>query len=136
MNRISTKAHGVADYATGALLLAAPRLLRLESARSRALLRAAGGGAPAYSLFPHYELGVRRTLPMKAHLALDAAAGALLASSPWVLGLKSEGTRDWLAPLAFGAGELAAAALTQPVPGDRAADRGGPPEQVVPTQAP
>ncbi|HEX8103610.1 MAG TPA: hypothetical protein VF533_13425 [Solirubrobacteraceae bacterium] len=116
---ISTKVHGVADYATSALLLAAPTVLRLKNRRSSLLLRAAGGGVLATSLLTDYELGAVRKLPMPAHLALDAATGALLAGSPWLLGLKGKHAREWLPGLVVGAGEIAAAALTERRPADR-----------------
>ena len=116
---IGTKAHGVADYATSALLLAAPSVLRFQNRRSALLLRAAGGGVLATSLLTDYELGVARKLPMPAHLALDAATGALLAGSPWLLGLRGKHAREWLPGLIVGVGEIAAAALTERRPGDR-----------------
>jgi hypothetical protein len=46
-----------------------------------------GLGAIAYSLFIDYELGVVRTIPMTAHLGLDAGSGVILAASPWIFGL-------------------------------------------------
>jgi hypothetical protein len=127
MQRIPTKTHGVLDYATGALLLAAPRLLALRTARTSALLRAAGGGTLAASLLTDYELGVKRTLPMRTHLALDLATGALLAGGPWVLGSARRGAREWLPGLLMGATEIAIAARTEPRPADRAATPAPPP---------
>ncbi len=73
---VSTKTHGVIDYATAGTLLAAPVLLRGAGARGRLALSVAGGGVLATSLLTDYELGLRRVIPMKAHLALDAATGA------------------------------------------------------------
>lgn len=116
--RIPTKLHGVADYSTAAMLLAAPALLR-QDVRSAAIMRAVGGGILATSLLTDYELGVRRRVPMPVHLALDAACGAVLAAAPWVLGTARRGPREWLPGVLVGVGELAGAALTERTPGDR-----------------
>ena len=115
MNRpISTRTHGLIDYTTGALLLAAPELLRLRGVRASALApRLAGAGATAYSALTDYELGFARRIPMRAHLALDAASGAMLAASPWVLGYARHGRRHWLPHVLVGTGEILAAAATK-----------------------
>ena len=106
MRIVSTKSHGVLDYLTGAALLAASKALGLEDTPSSArALQLAGGGATAYSLLTDYELGVAKVLPMPVHLALDAASGALLASSPWLFGFASNGTRYWLPHVLVGAQE-------------------------------
>lgn len=114
MQRVPTRIHGVVDYATGALLLAAPNLLGFLDRRSTAMFRIAGGSALAYSLLTDYELGLYKKLPMPAHLALDAGTGVLLAVSPWRLGYAKRGVREWLPAVLIGAGEIAAAALTEP----------------------
>ena len=107
---IPTKVHGVVDYATSGALLAAPELFRLKDVRSSALTpRVAGAAATAYSALTDYELGVVKALPMKAHLALDAASGALLAASPWVLGNRKHGVRHWLPHTVVGLSEVAVA---------------------------
>ncbi|MDQ3866273.1 MAG: hypothetical protein M3304_05540 [Actinomycetota bacterium] len=107
---IPTKVHGVIDYATSGALLAAPELFRLKEVRRSALApRLAGAAATAYSAFTDYELGVVKALPMKAHLALDAASGVLLASSPWALGYRRNGVRHWLPHTLVGLSELAVA---------------------------
>ena len=112
MQRLSTRTHGFLDYGSAVAMLAAPAALKLP-ARSSAMLRAAGGGALVYSLLTDYELGVLRKLPVRAHLALDAASGAGLAAAPFLLG-KAATPRVWAAHLVAGLGEIAAAALTDP----------------------
>lgn len=130
MQRIPTKVHGYVDYATGAFLLAAPRALGLRDRRSAAALRLAGGGALAYSLLTDYEAGVRRVIPMKAHLALDAGSGLALLTSPWRRGYAFRGPSEWLPLVLAGLSEIAAAALTQTTPGDGDATASVPPSTI------
>lgn len=107
---VPTKVHGVLDYATGPALVAAPTLLGLNGSRASALApRLAGAAASVYAPLTDYELGAVKALPMKAHLALDAAGGALLAASPWVLGYRRHGVRHWLPHTLVGLGEVAVA---------------------------
>lgn len=109
-NVVPTRVHGAIDYATSGALLAAPELLRLKDVRASALApRVAGAAEGAYSALTDYELGAVKALPMRAHLALDAAGGALLAASPWVLGTRRHGVRHWLPHTALGLGEVALA---------------------------
>jgi hypothetical protein len=95
---VSTKTHGVLDLVTSGTLLAAPRLLGLEK-ESRA----------ASVMLTDYEFGLVKVLPMRAHLAMDAASGAFLASSPWLLGFANNGPRYWVPHALMGAGEVLAA---------------------------
>ncbi len=106
---VSTKTHGVLDLVTSGTLLAAPRLLGLEESRAASVLRMAGGGALVYSMLTDYEFGLVRVLPMRAHLAMDAASGAFLASSPWLLGFAKNGPRYWVPHALMGVGEILAA---------------------------
>jgi hypothetical protein len=107
---VSTKTHGVLDLVTSGTLLAAPRLLGLEKeSRAASVLRMAGGGALVYSMLTDYEFGLVKVLPMRAHLAMDAASGAFLASSPWLLGFANNGPRYWVPHALMGAGEVLAA---------------------------
>jgi hypothetical protein len=111
---IPTRVHGIVDYVTGAALVAAPELFRLKGVRrSPRVPRLLGTGATAYSLLTDYELGAVKLLPMRAHLALDAAGGAVLALSPWLLGTARHGKRHWLPHALVGAGEVAVALLTK-----------------------
>ncbi len=114
---IPTSVHGVLDYVTGSALLAAPELFRLKDVPSAALTpRLTGAGATAYSLLTDYEFGAVRLLPMPVHLALDAMSGALLATSPWLLGYAKNGPRYWLPHALVGASEILAALATKTQP--------------------
>jgi hypothetical protein len=53
----------------------------------------------AYSLITDYELSVRRVIPLRAHLALDAVVSGLLITSPFVMGFAST---TWLPHLLLG----------------------------------
>ena len=132
---VSTKTHGVIDYATAGALLGAPALLRGADLLARLALTVAGGGILATSLLTDYELGARRVVPMKVHLALDAATGAGLLAAPFLLGAKGAGIGGWLPHLLAGAGEVAAALLTEREPGDRSPAAGAPAEAEEPPAA-
>ena len=112
---ISTRLHGVLDYLTGSMLVAAPLVVGLDfrSAAGRALC-ISGAAHAGYSALTDYELGAVRLLPMRAHLALDAAGAVALATSPWMLGTTGRGRRHWLPHVLFALWELPAVALSDP----------------------
>lgn len=111
---VSTKTHGVLDLVSAGALLAAPRLLGLDDVpRAASVLRMAGGGAAAYSMLTDYEFGLVKVLPMPVHLAMDAASGVFLASSPWLFGFARNGTRYWLPHVLMGAADVMAAVATR-----------------------
>ncbi len=117
---IPTFAHGILDYATGSALLAAPELFKLKDVPASALApRIAGGGAAAYSLLTDYELGAVKLLPMKIHLALDAASGVMLAASPWLFGFAKQGKSYWLPHLLVGTQEILASVMTKTEPSNK-----------------
>jgi len=114
----------VISYSVSGLLLAAPELLGLKQVPLAALApRAAGATALSYSLLTDFELGARRVLPLRIHLALDAAGGALLAAAPWLLGFAAEGRRFWMPHLLAGSGVTGVAALSRTEPDDDARSR-------------
>jgi hypothetical protein len=91
MRFISTRVHGVLDYLTAGVLIAAPSTLGFRRhSMQRWLPLALGVGTIGYSLLTDYELGPFKVIPMPMHLALDAANGALLAASPWLFGFAEE----------------------------------------------
>ena len=84
---VTSKIHGVLDYATGAQLQLVPdRHLRI-----------AGAIHAGYSLFTDYEMGVVKVIPYRVHLLLDAL---------WVLGVAAGGKRRHLAIAAWEAAAL------------------------------
>jgi hypothetical protein len=113
MKPISTRTHGMLDFATAGALCIVPRLLRLD-ARVTMLLTAAGAGAVAYSLVTKYEYGLMPLLPMKGHLVLDAGSGLSLCAAPIVMGTQDPMARNLL--LGMGVWEIAAALMTQTRP--------------------
>jgi hypothetical protein len=114
MRFIPTQAHAVLDYLTGGTLIAAPRVLGITDEPAAAkVLEVAGGAATAYSLVTDYELGLVKVLPMRTHLLLDAASGALIAASPWLFGFAGRGTRYWVPHAVLGAMEILAALTTK-----------------------
>jgi hypothetical protein len=87
MRMISTRTHGVIDYVTGILLIAAPWLFGFANGTAAQWVPVILGAIVILqSLITDYELGAIRQLPMPTHLMLDAASGALLLVSPWLFG--------------------------------------------------
>jgi hypothetical protein len=125
MRFVPTRLHGAVDYAWGAALLLAPRLLRLPPGSAAArTAQAAGAGAIAYAALTDYELGLVPALTMREHLALDLAGGAALAASPWLFGFADRVRRPHLA---FGLFAVAASLVTRTRPEEGAS---------LPTRAP
>jgi len=110
---VSTKTHGVIDYLSVPVLLAAPRLLGWSPAVTRSLTVAAAGTL-AYSLLTRYELGAKPVLPMTTHLALDGMSGAAMLAVPWLLGETDKTAK--MALMGIGLFELGAALTTETEP--------------------
>ena len=117
MRFLPTRVHGIVDWLLGALLVALPWLLRLDRGAPEAWIPVGLGAAGLLvTFFTDHEFGVVRRIAMPAHLAVDAAAGALLAVSPWLFGFAD---RVWLPHLLLGLTEFAAAFVTHTAPADR-----------------
>jgi hypothetical protein len=114
MRFLPTKIHGVLDYMTGLLLIAAPWLLGFADQGPATWVPVVLGlGAILYSLVTNYELGAIKMLSMPTHLWLDALSGAFLAASPWIFGFSD---RVYLPHLLLGIFEIVASLVTQTTP--------------------
>lgn len=114
---IPTKVHGAVDMATGPALIAAPTVLRMNGDRGATLPpRVFGAAALVSALLTDYEFGLKRILPMRTHLALDAAAGVALAATPLLTRNSKKGVRHWLPHTVLGANEILLALTTKQRP--------------------
>lgn len=84
---IPTKIHGVIDYATGLLLIAAPFLFGFaDGSAAQWVPMVLGIATIGASLMTRYELGAYGLIPMPMHLMLDAGTAIFLIASPWLFG--------------------------------------------------
>lgn len=113
MKPLSTRAHGLVDYASVLLLWLTPRRF-VWGGGARRLLGRAAAATLAYSLLTRYEWGLFRLLPMPAHLWLDAVQAVMLCAAPVFLPREERVVRA--AILSIGLGELAVVALSRPHP--------------------
>ncbi len=114
MRFISTRIHGMADYATGLLLIAAPWLLGFaDGSAAQWVPVVIGASILVMSLLTDYELSLSRVIPMPVHLGVDAAGGLLLAASPWIFGFAD---RVFWPHLIIGLLEIGAAVMTRTTP--------------------
>ena len=111
---IDTRTHGILDYATGALLLAAPYLFGFATGGIEQWLpQLLGAMTIAMSLFTDYELSISRAIPLRVHLGIDMVSGALLAVSPWLFGFAG---LIWWPHLLVGLVEIVVPMLTRRTP--------------------
>jgi hypothetical protein len=104
--------HGYYDYASAAMLMAAPWLFgfsRNRRATTNAVI--SGLGVLGLSLFTKYPLGAVKSIPFPVHGVIEAAAGALTATAPWLLGF-SRNRNATLTHVLSGLGTLAVVAMT------------------------
>jgi hypothetical protein len=117
MRFIPTRVHSAIDHVVGPALLAAPTVLGLRRSSPEGIVpRAVGGVEAVYSNLTDYELSMKNVVPMKVHLALDAAGGAALALVPLLTGATRRGKKHWVPHLALGAFEVGMAVLTKTEP--------------------
>jgi len=114
MRFLSTRAHGVIDYLTGALLIASPWLFGFANGGAAQWVPIVlGAGVFLLSLLTAYELGAVKVIHMPVHLGIDLASGALLAISPWLFGFAA---LVWLPHLVVGLCEIGLSLVTQTAP--------------------
>ena len=111
MRFISTKIHGFLDYLVGLFLIVSQWIFGLDpSAPAGVIFIVVGVAAFVYSIFTNYELGLVRTISVKAHLTLDVLSGIILAASPWIFGFSD---KMYLPQLVLGLFEIGAGLMTQ-----------------------
>lgn len=83
---LSTRIHGILDYAMAAFLIIFPWPAGFSKFTwAPWVMLVLGVGILIYSLLTRYEAGYLGLLSFKSHLWLDALAGVILATSPWLL---------------------------------------------------
>ena len=111
MGLLSTRAHAVIDYLTGALLILAPHLFGFATGGAEQWVpQILGAAILAMSLLTRYELSVAKIIPLGLHLGVDFAGGLLLAVSPWLFGFAD---LIWWPHLLIGLIEIVVAAVTE-----------------------
>lgn len=82
---ITPRTHGLIDYGSVALMLAAPSLLRLTGS-ARTLSYAFAGSYLLLSAFTDDPLGLKRAVPFPTHGKLELASAPALLALPWLTG--------------------------------------------------
>lgn len=114
MNKpISTKVHGMVDYASAAMLMTAPYFLSEDGGPEQTVPMALGAMTTVASLCTDYEMGVFPLISMKTHITLDIMNGLFLAASPFLFGFSK---RTWLPHVLTGLGEVMTALMTETEP--------------------
>jgi hypothetical protein len=112
---VDSTLHGVVDYQAGTSLLTfLPRALGVSGTRSARQIRIAGAIHSGYSALTDYPLGIKKVIPYKVHLALDAVGAVALAATPFVTGQWKEGRRQWLPHVALALVEFGSLAISDP----------------------
>ena len=123
MRFLSTRVHGMIDYATGALLIIAPWLFGFaDGSAAQWVPMVLGASILVMSLITDYELSLTRVVPMGAHLAVDGLGGALLAVSRWLFGFAD---RTYWPHLIIGIAEIGVSLVTRTRPDTTSATTGG-----------
>ncbi|MFN7119846.1 MAG: SPW repeat protein [Saprospiraceae bacterium] len=114
MRFISTRTHGVLDYLTAVLLIAAPWLFDFaDNGPAQWVPIIMGIAILGMSIMTDYELGLMRSIPMATHLTVDVIGGIFLAASPWLFGFADQ---VWAPHLIVGLLELGAGLTTERTP--------------------
>jgi hypothetical protein len=112
---IDATLHGVTDYTAGVTLLTVlPRLAGVEGTESARQIRIAGATHTGYSTITDYPLGIRKLIPYKVHLSLDALGALALGATPFITGQWKKGRRHWVPHIALCLFELSSLIMTDP----------------------
>jgi VIT1/CCC1 family predicted Fe2+/Mn2+ transporter len=83
--------HGVAEYAAGALFIAAPFLFGFDSSAATALSIIVGVVVLASAASTDGPTGLARVVPVEIHAVTDFALAVLLIAAPFLFGFRDEG---------------------------------------------
>ena len=112
---ISTGAHGLIDYIAAGTLVTLPGVLGLSPKLTRAL-QMIGLKKLIYTMLTQHEMGIIKLIPMKTHLAIDAASGATLCALPFLLDEKDDAAMALC--IGMGLNELALSVSTETQPSE------------------
>jgi hypothetical protein len=114
MRILSTRVHGIADYAMGLLLILSPYVFGFANGGiAQGLPIVLGIAMIGLALLTKYEFGAVGIISMPLHLGIDIVSGILLAASPWLFGFADQ---VYLPHLILGLIEIGTAAITQTAP--------------------
>src|SRR4051794_6059257 len=89
-NSVPMVAHGLVEYALGALWVAAPFLFSFDSNGATAVSVLIGAGVFALALVTDTPTAAVRRLPLESHIVLDYVFGVLLVASPFIFGFSDD----------------------------------------------
>jgi hypothetical protein len=116
---VTTRTHGILDYALGPVLFLAPNIFGFADMEGPAVWvpRLIGALTLLQAIVTRYEVGLVKMMPMRFHLFNDYAAGAFLAASPWLFRFYDPANQSlWLPHLIAGLSILIVTALTEKAP--------------------
>lgn len=130
---ISSRIHGVLDYATVAAFLNAPMVFGFQGTPASSIVYWLAGIHLLMTGCTDFPLGFFRFIPFRIHGAIELVAGVFLIFAPWIYGFAGDaGTRNFFIVVAILI--FAVVALTDysqrvvyppPEPGDRRRWRSG-----------
>ncbi len=114
---ISPKIHGVIDYLTVPLLIAAGSLFGFDGLPDK-LVSTLAGAMLVYAAATAYPPGVVKIVSLRAHRAIDMVLGPLLVAAPWTFGFADvANARNFF--IAWGIAMLVVVSLTDFTPSTR-----------------
>ena len=108
--------HGILDYMSGLLLLAAPNLFGFAGLGGATVWipRIIGVMILLQALMTDYELGIMKLIPMRMHLTADYVIGGVLLVAPFISAMSARSIRATVLMLVMALVAFAAPPMTQP----------------------
>ena len=111
---ISTNLHAILDVRLGRRPDRLPWAFHFSDVPvATAVAMGVGTAVLGIALLTAHEGGVVSIVPLRAHLVVDALAGALLVASPWLFGFADEGANVWIPFVVLGTLSLVVPPLTE-----------------------